>query len=85
VGSQPQAGNPSSLQEGQVQIRCQNCHKPFALSKEEVTAALDSMAAEDLSHYNAQCPHCRRVNRVSLKELQRAAPDWDLKTRHDNR
>ncbi|NLG73172.1 MAG: hypothetical protein GX495_14170 [Chloroflexi bacterium] len=60
-----------------MQIRCQNCHKPFALSKEVVISALDSMAAENLRHYNASCPHCRRVNRISMQELQRAAPDWE--------
>lgn len=60
-----------------MQIRCYNCHKPFALGKEAVHAALDTVTAEQLSHYNAVCPHCRRVNRVSHAELQRAAPDWN--------
>ncbi|MEW5871270.1 MAG: hypothetical protein AB1894_18505 [Chloroflexota bacterium] len=59
-----------------MQIRCQNCHKPFALNKEEMHIALEQMAAENLSHYNASCPHCRRVNHISAKELMRAAPDW---------
>jgi phage FluMu protein Com len=59
-----------------MQIRCYHCHKPFALGRETVHAALDLLTAEDLSHYNAQCPHCRRVNRVSKDELARAAPDW---------
>jgi phage FluMu protein Com len=61
-----------------MQIRCTSCHKPFAISKETVHAALDAIHAEDLNHYNAQCPHCRRTNRLSPKELQRAAPDWQL-------
>ena len=60
-----------------MQIRCQNCHRPFALGKEEIHAALDAVAADGLSHYNAQCPHCRRANRVSRRELERAAPDWN--------
>lgn len=60
-----------------MQIRCQRCHKPYALSKETVHAALDQMMAENLSHYDAQCPHCRRTNRVSQAELKRAAPDWE--------
>jgi phage FluMu protein Com len=34
------------------------------------------MEVENLTHFDAPCPHCRRVNRVSRKELQRAAPDW---------
>lgn len=60
-----------------MQIRCQNCHKPFALGKEAVYAALESITAEGLSHYDAPCPHCRRVNRLSRQELMRAAPDWE--------
>ena len=59
-----------------MQIRCTNCHRPFALSKEEISAALDSVEAEGLNHYDAHCPHCRRVNRVSRQELHRSAPDW---------
>lgn len=59
-----------------MQLRCQNCHRPFAISKEGVHAALDLVVAQDLKHYDAQCPHCRRVNRVSRQELERAAPNW---------
>jgi hypothetical protein len=59
-----------------MQIRCSNCHRPFALSREAIHAALDTVTAEDLSHFNAYCPHCRRANRISRQELQRAAPDW---------
>jgi hypothetical protein len=60
-----------------MQIRCYNCHRPFALGREAVHAALDVTYAEELSHYNAHCPHCRRANRVSVEELRRAAPDWE--------
>jgi phage FluMu protein Com len=59
-----------------MQIRCQRCNKPYALSKETVHAALDQMKAENMSHYDANCPHCRRTNRVSMAELKRMAPDW---------
>ena len=59
-----------------MQIRCYHCHKPFALNKENVHYALDTITRENLSHFNAQCPHCRRANRVSRKELLRSAPDW---------
>lgn len=67
-----------------MQIRCMNCHKPFALSHETVHAALDHLAAEKLSHYDAHCPHCRRTNRVSRDELLRNAPDWK-KTSEDQK
>jgi phage FluMu protein Com len=59
-----------------VQILCYHCHKPYALNKEGVKTALDQVNVENLTHYDVPCPHCRRVNRVSRKELQRAAPDW---------
>ena len=59
-----------------MQIRCHNCHKPFALRKEVVQAALDEVFSQDLHHYNAYCPHCRRANRVSRQELRRAAPGY---------
>ena len=59
-----------------MQLRCTNCQRPFALNKEAVNAALDHVYSENLSHYNAQCPHCRRVNRVSKKQLLRASPGW---------
>jgi hypothetical protein len=59
-----------------MQIRCYNCNKPFALNREVIHAALDHVTTENLSHYDAACPHCRRVNRVARRDLQRAAPDW---------
>jgi len=59
-----------------MQIRCQQCHKPFALTKAQIHAALDVMALENMNHFNAACSHCRRINRVSRKDLIRQAPDW---------
>jgi hypothetical protein len=60
-----------------MQTRCQNCHRPFALSKDAVRAALDVMAAEGLEHYyNIPCPHCHKATRVPRSELLRADTDW---------
>jgi phage FluMu protein Com len=67
-----------------MQIRCSNCHRPYGLNKEQVHAALDLLDAEDMGHYNATCPHCRRVNRVSRSELLRAAPDWARQASEEN-
>ncbi|MFC2054722.1 hypothetical protein ACFLV7_10600 [Chloroflexota bacterium] len=63
-----------------MQFRCYNCHKPFSLSRDAIYFALDKIAAENLTHYDVPCPHCRRVNRVSPKELRRAAPNWEEPT-----
>lgn len=59
-----------------MQIRCYHCHKPFAVGREEVHRALNTLQAQNLHHYNAYCPHCRRANRISRQELLRSAPDW---------
>ncbi len=59
-----------------MQIRCIHCHKPFALGKDAVHAALDTITTEGLSHYDVHCPHCSKVNHVSRQELLRSAPDW---------
>lgn len=67
-----------------MQIRCSNCHKPYAIGKNEIYAALDLITAEDLVHYNSSCPHCRRVNRVSRDELKRAAPEWRERSAEEN-
>jgi hypothetical protein len=49
---------------------------PFALNKEAVHSALDTVTRENLSHFNAYCPRCRKANRISRDRLERAAPDW---------
>jgi hypothetical protein len=67
-----------------MQIRCMNCHRPYAMKKEDTLAALDLLEAEALGHYNSTCPHCGRVNRVSRTELQRAAPDWKPQSQEES-
>jgi hypothetical protein len=62
-----------------MQIHCYHCNRPFALSKDTIHAALDTLTSQNLNHYNAPCPHCRRMNRVSRKQLMHAAPDWEQK------
>jgi hypothetical protein len=59
-----------------MQIRCQQCQRPIGMSREQVLAALDTMAAEKLSHYDMHCPHCRRTSHVSQHDLSRLIPDW---------
>jgi hypothetical protein len=62
-----------------MQIRCQQCHRPFALKKDEIMQALDEMAEEDLTHYNVNCPHCRKMMRITKKSMLRYAPGWKKK------
>ena len=66
-----------------MQLRCHNCHKPFALSKEAIYSALEKVTNENLKHFDAHCPHCRRVNRIARKQLERAAPGWIPETKKE--
>ena len=59
-----------------MQIHCYNCHKPFSLNRETIYNALDEIEENQLNHANVPCPYCRRTNRVSPRDLKRAAPDW---------
>lgn len=61
----------------QVTMSCFNCHTPFTLKLDEVEAALTQLHLEDLKHYNASCPRCGKVNKVSKVQLKRAAPGWE--------
>jgi hypothetical protein len=62
-----------------MQIRCQYCHRPYALGKQVVHDALDYISEQNLHHYDAVCPHCGKTNHVSRTELLRSAPDWNKK------
>lgn len=57
-----------------MQVRCYRCHRPFGLNNDEIQLALEKLKAENLTHYDVPCPHCRRVNRISHKELARSLP-----------
>jgi hypothetical protein len=59
-----------------MQVRCRNCGRPYAVSKEEVHAFLDQMVAENLKYQNSFCPHCGKRNRHTQKQMQQAEPSW---------
>ncbi len=62
-----------------MQLRCQNCHIPFSVSKDVVHAALDTMAEKKWDHYDLRCPQCKKVTRVSQEQLLHSAPNWKPK------
>ena len=59
-----------------MQIRCTHCNRPYALKREEVYAALDTLHTQSLKHFNSHCPHCGKTNRLSRKQMRRSAPGW---------
>jgi len=59
-----------------IKVRCFKCGNAFQLSEQYVANAL---AAEGItkkpSHYAAECPRCRQINKVSLKRVRLPAPE----------
>jgi hypothetical protein len=44
-----------------MNLRCTYCQTPFTVGRMEKLAALQRMQAENLHHYDAFCPRCRRA------------------------
>ncbi|MGZ6347015.1 MAG: hypothetical protein ACXWNC_05555 [Anaerolineales bacterium] len=59
-----------------MNLRCIYCQTPFTLGMSEKVAALRKMRDENLSHYDATCPHCRRANPISRERLEMFTPGW---------
>lgn len=59
-----------------MQIRCLKCSMPIYMGKDTLFAALDVVEDENMTHYDLRCPKCRKMNRVSVEQLKRAAPGW---------
>lgn len=56
-----------------LKITCFKCHWSWSLNRDSVQAALDSMGPDE-TYYSIECPKCRRVNKVTVKQLKRALP-----------
>lgn len=59
-----------------MNLRCAFCQTPYALGRTEMLAGLQMMEAENLSHYDAHCPRCRRVTQIPRQRLEMAFPNW---------
>ena len=59
-----------------MQLRCTYCQSMFAISREEMLAALEHMEENKLIFHDAHCPKCRRANRVERARMERFFPDW---------
>jgi phage FluMu protein Com len=59
-----------------MNLRCSYCQTPFTIGRNEKLIALQMMQAEDLHHYDAHCPRCRRANQVPRDRLELSFPGW---------
>jgi len=59
-----------------MQVHCTYCQTMFAISRDEMLAALQHMEQHSQKYYDAHCPKCRRANRVEGKRIEVFFPDW---------
>jgi hypothetical protein len=59
-----------------MQLRCTYCQTMFAISRDDMLAALEHMEEHKQIYYDAHCPNCRRANRVERARMERFFPDW---------
>ena len=59
-----------------MNLRCFYCQTPFTLGRAELLAALQRMDAENLHHYDAHCPRCKRANSISRERMELFFPNW---------
>lgn len=59
-----------------MNIRCAFCQTPYTLSRVTMLDALQEVDSQNLTHYDAQCPRCRRATRVPRQRLEVAMPNW---------
>lgn len=62
-----------------MQVRCKNCRMPFSIGREIVDQTLNTMQDESLVHFDFRCPNCKKNNKVTQRQLLRAAPGWEYK------
>lgn len=59
-----------------LNIRCAFCQTPYTLSRVTMLDALQELDAHKLTHYDAQCPRCRRATQIPRQRLEMAMPNW---------
>ncbi len=56
-----------------LKVTCYKCQWSWSYTNDVTQSALDSLE-EGASYYAAECPKCRRTNKITVKQLKRALP-----------
>ncbi len=57
-----------------MNVHCQYCRHSFTLSRDYVAEAVAEAAEKKQKYHAVECPKCRKINKVSLKQMKRFAP-----------
>lgn len=55
-----------------LKIRCFKCGWAWSMNAAAIQAAMEELEP-GAKHYIAECPRCRRVNKISVKQMRRMA------------
>jgi phage FluMu protein Com len=58
-----------------MQVRCQRCGWNYTLSRDSIGYAVAETEASHSEYYQEDCPKCRNVIKIQLKDLRRRLPD----------
>jgi len=59
-----------------MNLRCSFCQTPFTIGRIEKLDALQYLDANNLTHYDAHCPRCRKATPVLRQRLEMSMPNW---------
>jgi len=59
-----------------MNLRCAFCQTPYTIGRVEKLDALQHLYANNLSHYDAHCPRCRKATPVLRQKLEMTMPNW---------
>jgi hypothetical protein len=65
-----------------MNIRCSFCQTPYTLGRVALLDALQEVDAQNLTHYDAHCPRCRRATPIPRQKLEMAMPNWRDELKH---
>jgi len=57
-----------------MQVRCQRCGWTYTLSRDSIGFAVAETEASHSEYYQEDCPKCRNVIKIQLKDLRRRLP-----------
>jgi len=55
-----------------LKIRCFKCGWAWSMNPAAIQAAMETLEP-GAKHYIAECPRCRRVNKISVKQMRSVA------------
>jgi len=57
-----------------MNVRCTYCRHSFNLSRDYIADAVSEADEKRQSYHGLECPNCRKLIRVPIKQMRRFAP-----------